>query len=216
MHLEYHDILKRIAEPPKWWLDGVPRYDAFSPHDATVYARQVALVHIECRDCGTRYDVALVYPNHEHRHDLRYVIDYGNAFETIGDPPNACPQSFTSSHGGATMTAIQVAVLEFWERPEFDWIRNPSFERPLRGAKCSGRDEVVPPGSAWDRLERVGRLDEWRLAARTGDFAKLVELFSSVGCEFPHEVANMVDIDHRHEKFWTEMSALRRQRHAKP
>ncbi len=61
MHQHYEDILMRIPEPPLWFDDaGVPRFDAFKPSDlANIYAREAALVGIECQACGTAFRVAL-------------------------------------------------------------------------------------------------------------------------------------------------------------
>ena len=57
----YEDILSRIAEPPRWFDEqGVPRYWDFAPlRVANIYARECALLAIECQNCGRPFIVAL-------------------------------------------------------------------------------------------------------------------------------------------------------------
>src|SRR3546814_16429081 len=86
MLLRYDDIIDRVSDRALWWLDGVPRYCAFDPE--LVISSEVALVHTECRECRTRYDVA-VCPRAPLFANVRDQVAFENQVN-VGDPPVAC------------------------------------------------------------------------------------------------------------------------------
>lgn len=121
MHRYYKDILERVSEPPKWFDENaVPRFCEFSPEEvAYIYAREVALVMIECQACAIPFKVALTELN------LRDVLwDSGgkkikNISDLIadrsihyGDPPN-----IDCCGTGPTMNSVAIRVLEYWYKP---------------------------------------------------------------------------------------------------
>lgn len=131
MNHHYADIKDRIAEEPKWWDEhAVPRYGDFSPEmTANIYAKEAALVFIECQNCGTGFRVCfssdgmvLTYDGLKQDRLSERVADLH-----YGDPPNmgCCP-------AGPTMNSVPRKVLEFWtldrERNGWEWERRPEFE----------------------------------------------------------------------------------------
>jgi len=132
MKIPYDDILNRIAERPKWWLDGVPRYDDFRPEDATIYGRRVLLVHTRCV-CGTDYLQGVEAGQPE----FAEMIARGTV--GLGDPPFACHIVGNGACSDFATTCREIRVLECWERVEpralqpgeREWKRNPRFEVEL-------------------------------------------------------------------------------------
>jgi len=122
VNTEYHDIRERIAEPPKWFDEcAVPRYCEFAPqHAANIYAREAALFLIECQACGTQFRVCLTGRSGM----VADAIRDGSLH--YGDPPN-----IRCCDAGPTMNCIDLRVLEYWRRPDLDWLRNPSLEIEL-------------------------------------------------------------------------------------
>lgn len=122
MNHDYSDIRSRISEPPLWWDESaVPRYAEFAPERlSNIYAREAALVLIACQACGTRFQVALSMAMREPQ-ALAMAIRDGSLH--YGDPPNigCCP-------AGPTMNCDDIMVLQYWHRPDFDWIRDSSLE----------------------------------------------------------------------------------------
>lgn len=146
MHIRYDDIRSRIAETPKWWLDGVPRYDEFRPGDLDVYASEALLVHIRCQFCHHDFHIGLFDPRPYGGTSFRIILLTKRTIG-VGDPPNACPDDCT----GAASNSEEVAVLQFWERKsgDPDWKRVPQLERGLWTA-----DEELAEGhrEAWRRI----------------------------------------------------------------
>lgn len=136
MNHHYEDIRSRISEPPTWFDENaVPRYGEFEPNGgADIYADEVALVAIECQNCGEPFTVAIS----RKRSDLRRIMggeEYVSIADDIrsgrlhyGDPPNTdcCP-------AGPTMNCEDLRVLQYWKREGFDWTRDPSLEIGLGG-----------------------------------------------------------------------------------
>jgi len=121
----YEDIRKRIKEEPKWFdCNGVPRYDKFHPRlSPNIYADQVALVEIECQQCGKRFLVEVNWDDWDEEPDLKTRIKEG--WIGYGDPPQH-PETFCFA--GCTMTAKTIRVVEFWEKKKSEWRRNKRFE----------------------------------------------------------------------------------------
>lgn len=130
MHRRYHDILSRIAEDPSWWQQGgVPRYGAFEPDAAGIYARELALVRIACQFCRTPF-VVLIENSAQERRIAKEIRSKTLAY---GDPPNigCCDEGLPSN-------TVTVRVIEYWARahPEFveenrvtDWPRYNMWRR---------------------------------------------------------------------------------------
>lgn len=126
MNNEYHDIRNRIAEPPKWWDEfAVPRYCDFAPtHAANIYAREAALLSIECQACRAPFKVCMTAGR-----GLADAIKDGSLH--YGDPPN-----IECCLTGPSMNCVDVRVLEFWHRDvASDWERDPSLETHLEGRR---------------------------------------------------------------------------------
>lgn len=130
MHHHYADIrdfFRSMGHEPKWFDEyAVPRYCAFSPREtANIYADEVALVLITCQGCGRPFRVCFSLDQMD-----RIMRKRGSLADEIrakslhyGDPPNigCCP-------AGPTMNSEPRRVLQYWHKPEFDWIRDPSLE----------------------------------------------------------------------------------------
>ncbi len=126
MHMSYADILSRIAEPPRWWSDGVPRYDPYSPQDHGIYSRQNGLVRVLCQACRTAF---LVSVNNEQDGEPHLFKTLAADRFLTGDPPAHVPPD-GSRCAGETMGAEAVELLEAWERDPatFEWVRRPEHE----------------------------------------------------------------------------------------
>jgi len=124
MHIDYGDITDRISEPPIWWLDGVPRYKPFQPHDLDVYARKVVLLSCACQSCGK---IFLIGQHGRQSEDLPYDDDppshsYGNGDECAG----------------TTMTMEWIRIIQYWSRMPYD----PEVEGSGQWARDSSREVV--------------------------------------------------------------------------
>ena len=127
MNHHYGDITERIAEPPKWWDErAVPRYCEFSPSEvADIYATEVALVEIDCQNCGATFRVCFSWRREETGWNengtpwcrLREPMTLEQVeFLHYGDPPNS-----GCCGAGASMNSEPRHVLEFWRRRDFAW-----------------------------------------------------------------------------------------------
>lgn len=126
MHQFFLDITDRIAEPPKWWGKGVPRYCDFHPRHAR-YGRTVLLVRVACQRCGRRFDTAIgtdaVVGGK--------LIDTatGRPIEDAYDDPPCHLGDGGHDCAGNVALAEWIAVLEAWEEANgFDWNRRPDLE----------------------------------------------------------------------------------------
>jgi hypothetical protein len=210
MYIGYDDIVSRISSAPLWWLDGVPRYEPFSPQQVGVYVYEVALVHTECQRCRTRYDVAV--QNSRYRPDLRSRIAYTNEV-SVGDPPNACHSE--GCLAGPTMNSMEIAVLQFWECHDTlrGWRRHPSWERPMVDAAWKGAEGSSP---IFLQIYRSERKEEWSRALSAGDCPQMLAILESFGCERAAEVAHMLDLERREAEFAAQRIRLHSERFGKP
>lgn len=134
MFRHYEDILSRIAEPPRWFDElGVPRYCEFAPGQiADIYARECALLAIECQSCRHPFLVAVNQATANQRdlsrmrgqtsgRDLASIIRSHDIH--YGDPPNVgCCEE------GLTQNTIPRRVVEYWRRVGRGWERDRSLE----------------------------------------------------------------------------------------
>ena len=212
MHFRYDDIIAQITGRPLWWFNGVPRYGAFDP--AMVGSFEIALVHTECRECRTRYDVAIGSQPPSFA-SLRDVISFENRLN-VGDPPFACVEMGARCHGGYCMTSLEIRVLEFWTkdgRISNAWRRDADWERPLIHANWDS--DAQDDEGVWGRILDSDRIDEWSQARRDGDFATMVAILKEFDCERPLEVAHMIDVERRYQLLRDETWAVRNDRFGK-
>lgn len=147
MKRNYEDITSRIAEEPQWFDEvGTPRYGPFEPGlQGDIYAREVALISIECQNCGHRFEVCLsAGPASTRMKGLVRLTKAGAPILTLadliraghihyGDPPNigCCPS-------GPTMNSIPLRVLQYWKHcypssaEEEWWKRDPAIEGDVK------------------------------------------------------------------------------------
>jgi hypothetical protein len=178
--VSYDDILSRIAEPPKWWSGGVPRYLDFTPEAAGVYGAEVLLVRSACQLCHAIYDIAVT--GNGGIDTFRDNIDL-YADVALGDPPNAC------CGDGAHMLAVVLQVLEFWERGlDFEFQRLSEHEVYLDGVNDLGGQWVEAAQTAggiksvYHYLIEHNLYDRWDEAWLTSDKRLLIELCDRSGC----------------------------------
>lgn len=125
MNCSYKDITDKLGEPIWWDEYAVPRYCEFHPNKVgNIYAEEVILLEIGCQECGFRYKVAMSYC-YEGKSLTERVQ---NKQVHYGDPPNYCACS-----AGATMSCIDIRVLEFWKQEDLEWIRKPELEIEIEG-----------------------------------------------------------------------------------
>jgi len=142
MLAKYEDITSRIIEKPTWYDEnGVPRYGMFKP-DSTpdIYADEIVLLRIACQDCDKLFLVEMSWGYHQKvldRHAesfstrMRQWIKKGEDRKDTwsplhyGDPPN-------HDCVGDTMNCIDIEVIEFWKRKDFDWKRVKKFEIEIK------------------------------------------------------------------------------------
>lgn len=129
MKQAYLDIIDKLGTPLWWDEVGCPRYNEFYPDLCNnIYAKEATLVLIECQACRFKFNVCFSCDNHPiflrgqfvknsslAEHIRNKTIDYC-------DPPNYCCQS------GATMTSNSIAVIQYWKRENFEWIRDKTLE----------------------------------------------------------------------------------------
>lgn len=132
MNHHYNDIRSRIAEPPLWFDESaVPRYEPFTPRSlSNIYAHEAALVLIACQACATRFRVAFSRSSMD---DIQALIaerkprTLADAIRDgslhYGDPPN-----IECCAAGPTMNCDDLAVLEYWRKPKWEWERDQLLE----------------------------------------------------------------------------------------
>ena len=130
MHPLYLDIIEK-AGPPDWYSDGgVPRYGKFEPGNLDIYADYNCLYLLQCQSCARKFKVGTSASKH--------IFYSGNFSDAVlpskdglgsfyfGDAP------WHEEHGGqcagTTMSSDEIAVLEFWARENFEWVRKPEYE----------------------------------------------------------------------------------------
>jgi len=142
MRPSYNDIRSRIAEEPKWFtVDGVPRYEEFTPKMLGVYDNLAGLFVVRCQSCGR---TMLVGDGTPRLSLLRVALGKTNQLTieeftrgwACGDPPrHDCPGA------GETMSATEIAVMEAWEQIDMEWQRRSDLERPywaIQSASAEG------------------------------------------------------------------------------
>ncbi|MEM8774906.1 MAG: hypothetical protein AAGF53_07720 [Pseudomonadota bacterium] len=136
MHAHYKDILSRIEDPALWFDEvAVPRFEPFSTRLlANIYAREAALVRIECQACRTGFDVAFTslaasrkLPEEKEPDSRPAMIRDHIAARSLhyGDPPN-----IGCCGAGATMNSVPRRVLEYWVKP---YALGEGFANPQSG-----------------------------------------------------------------------------------
>jgi len=146
MYPLYKDILALTDKEPDWFDDnGVPRYAKFEPGMMDIYSKEECLLSIKCQSCGELFKVgfcwdfgmtSLYIPIEQNetaeewaervkKHSLKEQIcagriHYGDAPRHDGCNGRGC--------AGDTMNCEDIAVLEFWEKKDFNWVRVPELE----------------------------------------------------------------------------------------
>jgi hypothetical protein len=140
MHVPLMDITDRIAEPPKWWLNGVPRYRDYHPEHARGQNTQL-LVRVCCQNCQRVFDTAIGTTATLKVGEVEPVLGYpldsatGTCIEARDDPPFHLGEDGHNCMGNS-MGVEWVAILQVWERSGADWRRRfdldgPSPESPI-------------------------------------------------------------------------------------
>lgn len=101
----------------------MPRYCDFAPkYAANIYAREVALMLIQCQSCRQQFKVCMSGG----RGSIAGAIKDGSLH--YGDPPN-----IQCCAAGPSMNCIDVRVLECWRRDlGLEWERETSLEIDLK------------------------------------------------------------------------------------
>ncbi len=172
MYIDYADITGRIAEQPLWWLDGVPRYCRFAPHEVGVYAREAALVVVEGQLPEAEFTIGLFSSSSLFRFGLRAAL-LAHGYVDVGDPPNYRDRSDPSA------TAHVVRVLEYWRRDGTAWRRDGDYE--------FSSDEWIQPG--YLRLAVAEAGDAWQAAIERADARAIRAILSDLGCPDSDAVA---------------------------
>lgn len=178
MHTHYRDILDRVSDPVLWFDEAaVPRFEPFSPSlTANIYAREAALVRIECQGCGHSFDVAFTSPAASERIEpdetchrqhalLQDYITSGTLH--FGDPPNV-----QCCAAGASMNSIPRRVIEYWVKPHVlgegmgcSWPSHLDFSKPQHRTLALRGDIILGVGSCGFRrdptFEGVDLTPDW-------------------------------------------------------
>jgi hypothetical protein len=136
MRAVYRDILEAAGKPPLWWdRNGTPRFAPFRPELCpNIYAKEVALLLIECGGCQKRFHVEV----HSHQYTERLLstamAEMAAPNQTLEPPDYGDPPRHECQSAGETMHADTIQVLEFWEqsRTTGNWQRRPDLEIALR------------------------------------------------------------------------------------
>lgn len=131
MHIHYHDILEAAGRAPEWWLNGVPRFNPFRPEDSDVYAQEAALLLVQSQGDGRTYRIGVSSRSTDPK-ERQLSTSIANRREVLNIADPDIPND-GEDHSGATMTALQIEVLEFWKKdPEtWSWKRDERFELHL-------------------------------------------------------------------------------------
>ena len=180
----YDDITSRIADRPLWWIEGVPRYEPFTPHAAEIFSNEIALVHTECQFCRLRFDVCVQRSKGGGR---RSFEDYLAVFGTldVGDPPNVgCCST------GYSMTSLEIAILQLWQRSGVSWVRVPEHELLLDDAEHAEAGQRTAPAPAVRLLNHAGLRDQFDSARKAGNRNLQLALLKQAGCSRAEGVMN--------------------------
>lgn len=129
MHICYHDILSLSNQSPEWWLNGVPRFIPFEPHNIDIYADQAALILVKSQSDGRTYKVGVFTRSYNSKDkSLSQQIECYNSITFLNQLPND-----GKDIAGPTMTPLQIKVIEFWKRKDdvINWERQEQYEVEL-------------------------------------------------------------------------------------
>jgi hypothetical protein len=133
MRPDYTDIRALTDQEPLWFtIGGVPRYAPFHPSMLGVYDRSAVLVNVACQSCDAEMLIgdgaaALTLHRLAKGEVEEITIERFASRWTCGDPPrHNCPGS------GETMSAVELEIIEAWERVDFDWKRRVDLEGAFR------------------------------------------------------------------------------------
>jgi len=117
MYPRYTDIIDRIDEPPKWYTQhGVPRYCDFSPKTRSdVYAKEIALVAIQCQACHKSFLVEMSLSITDVGPSLLKRASTFNLY--YGDPPRH--DYLGECSAGDSMSSDTIRVVELWVRKRY-------------------------------------------------------------------------------------------------
>ncbi len=120
MYYPLMDITDRIPEPPKWWLEGIPRYCEYDPDEFTYYETNF-LVRIGCQYCRRAFDVAVYIKAIAAIGILDPVSGYpmdeaaGRFMTNLFDDPPFHLGEDNFNCVGNSMLADWIAILQAWE-----------------------------------------------------------------------------------------------------
>ena len=105
------DIISKLGQPDWWDEVGCPRYAPFKPWmTCDFYAKEVALLRIQCQSCHAKYLVCVSAGLLDKR-----PLQTRSQPLAYGDPPRYCCQL------GASMTSETIEVVELWVREKGKW-----------------------------------------------------------------------------------------------
>ena len=111
MKQDYGDIISKLGQPVWWDEVGCPRYAPFKPWmTCDFYAKEVALLRIQCQSCHAKYVVCVSAGLLDER-----PLQTRSQPLAYGDPPRYCCQL------GASMTSETIEVAELWVREKGKW-----------------------------------------------------------------------------------------------
>lgn len=135
MHYPLMDITDRISEDPIWWLDGIPRYCDYHPHEATFQSTNL-LVRVWCQGCGSTFDVAVGTSATLEKGIIDPVSGYpidsktGLIIRNVDDDPPFHLGKDGFNCIGNSMLEEWVAILQVWEGQGQNYSRRPDLEGP--------------------------------------------------------------------------------------
>lgn len=121
-----NDITDRIPEPPKWWLEGIPRYCDYHPSHFFCPPTQ-ALVHVRCLGCYQGFDVAYGFWN-----STGMNLPDAEVLQAIDGYSDEPPFHLRATDGFACAglsSGVEVElVLQVWQRHALEWVRCAHLE----------------------------------------------------------------------------------------
>lgn len=179
--VSYEDITSRIAEKPKWWFRGVPRYCEFSPQ-ATAALIEVALVRAACESCRQEFRVAIEDPGYQWGLNALDLIILNGDLGVAGVPAIGC---CGAEH---LISAVELELLEFWDGGPFDWTRRTDLEGPL----VDDRDNPDRRMGLQEWATRAGMYEEYMRLSKMNEDDEVAELMAEIGHPESELVANVL------------------------